>query len=166
MIIFKELEVNEIEHFWEFLNTLDVETNCMMYEPKERERCTNIQELKTDIQDNVISGNDFLQIAIDENMSNHRIPKTYELFFCAQDKMRCKQMYFLRYVQAYMPNECGCNRQFEEPREWDRVYSVLRMCKELPEGCFVDGRAAVGGEGVLESIYLTKGRNKNYQSAF
>lgn len=46
------------------LNTLDTETNYMMYEPKEREQRTNIQELQDDIQRNVVHGNDFLQIAL------------------------------------------------------------------------------------------------------
>lgn len=66
MIAFKELCIEEVECFWKFLNTLDTETNCMMYEPNEREQCTNIQELKADILSNVIEGNDFLQIAVED----------------------------------------------------------------------------------------------------
>ena len=67
MVTFKELEIEEIDCFWDFLNILDIETNCMMYEPKEREQRTNIQELRADIQDNVVEGNDFLQIAVEDN---------------------------------------------------------------------------------------------------
>lgn len=67
MITFKELEVKEVDCFWNFLNGLDIETNFMMYEPKEREQRTNIQELRADIQSNVIAGNDFLQIAVEDH---------------------------------------------------------------------------------------------------
>ncbi len=67
MIIFKELRADKAELFWKFLNALDSETNYMMYEPKERERTTNIQELSDDIQSNVIDGNDFLQVAMDDD---------------------------------------------------------------------------------------------------
>ncbi len=49
MIVFKELCIEEINHFWNFLNPLDIETNCMMYEPNERKQRTNVQELKADI---------------------------------------------------------------------------------------------------------------------
>lgn len=67
MIAFKELCIEEIDCFWNLLITLDIETNYMMYEPKERERCTNIQELSADIWDNVINGNAFLQVASEDN---------------------------------------------------------------------------------------------------
>lgn len=67
MIICRNLGVEEVEDFWNFLNALDVETNYMMYEPNEREQRTSIQELKDDIQSNVINGNDFLQIATEDN---------------------------------------------------------------------------------------------------
>ncbi len=67
MIIFKELCIEEVDCFWNLLNALDIESNYMMYEPKERERCTNIRELRTDIQSNVINGNDFLQVASEDD---------------------------------------------------------------------------------------------------
>lgn len=63
----KNIEADEIEKFWSFLNTLDTETNMMMYEPHERDKRTNDQELRREIEDNVINGNDFLQIAIEDN---------------------------------------------------------------------------------------------------
>lgn len=63
MVVYKQLCIEDTENFWHFLNTLDTETSYMMYEPGERERRTNIEELKEDIQRNVIGGNDFLQIA-------------------------------------------------------------------------------------------------------
>lgn len=66
MIVFKELCIEEVGDFWDFLNALDTETNCMMYEPNEREQRTNIQELKADILSNVVEGNDFLQIAVED----------------------------------------------------------------------------------------------------
>ncbi len=67
MIIFKKLEMEDVKGFWNLLNALDNDTNYMMYEPKEREQRTNIQELKDDMQSNVINGDDFLQIALDDN---------------------------------------------------------------------------------------------------
>ncbi len=67
MMIFKEVCIEEVGCLWDLLNALDIETNYMMYEPKEREQCTNIQELSADIQSNVIHGNDFLQVASENN---------------------------------------------------------------------------------------------------
>ncbi len=64
-MIFKELSIDEVERFWELLNTLDTETDFMMYEPDERLLCTNIEELRDDIRDNVINGHDFLYAASD-----------------------------------------------------------------------------------------------------
>lgn len=63
MIIYSNLEINRIKDFWELLNCLDTETDYMMYEPNERKAKTTVQELKLDIQDNVIQGFDFLQVA-------------------------------------------------------------------------------------------------------
>lgn len=65
MLYYRTLELNQIDGFWELLNNLDAETNYMMYEPNERMQITNVQELKNDIENNVILGNDFLQVAID-----------------------------------------------------------------------------------------------------
>lgn len=67
MITFKGLCIEEVDCFWNLLNALDIETNYMMYEPKERVQCTNIQELSADIRSNVINGNDFLQIASEDD---------------------------------------------------------------------------------------------------
>ena len=67
MITLKKLETEDVEGFWNLLNALEIETNYMMYEPKEREQRTNIQELKADMQSNVMNGDDFLQIALDGN---------------------------------------------------------------------------------------------------
>lgn len=67
MIIYSKLEINRIKDFWELLNRLDTETDYMMYEPNERKAKTTIQELKLDIQDNVIQGFDFLQVATEND---------------------------------------------------------------------------------------------------
>lgn len=66
-MIFKNLCIDEVESFWEFLNALDKETNYMMYEPNEREQRTNLKELEADIWNNVLEGNDFLQIAVEDD---------------------------------------------------------------------------------------------------
>ena len=63
----RKLHIEDIEDFWHFLHILDQETNFMMFEPDERERHTNIQELEDDIQNNVINGNDCLQIAVEND---------------------------------------------------------------------------------------------------
>lgn len=47
MLYYRTLELNQIEDFWKLLNTLDAETDYMMYEPNERTQTTNVQELKT-----------------------------------------------------------------------------------------------------------------------
>ena len=67
MIIYSKLEINRIKDFWELLNCLDTETDYMMYEPNERKAKTTVQELKLDIQDNVIQGFDFLQVATEND---------------------------------------------------------------------------------------------------
>ena len=67
MVAFKKLGVEEVNCFWNFLNVLDMETSYMMYEPNERKQRTNIQELKADIRSNVVDGNDFLQIAMEDD---------------------------------------------------------------------------------------------------
>ena len=66
-MIYKKIEIEEMEHFWSLLNALDAETNFMMYEPNERKQHMDIQELETDIYHKVIHGNDFLQIAKADN---------------------------------------------------------------------------------------------------
>ena len=66
-MIYKKIEIEEMEHFWSLINALDAETNFMMYEPNERKQHMDIQELETDIYHNVIHGNDFLQIAKADN---------------------------------------------------------------------------------------------------
>ena len=66
-MIYKKIEIEEMEHFWSLLNALDAETNFMMYEPNERKQHMDIQELETDIYHSVIHGNDFLQIAKADN---------------------------------------------------------------------------------------------------
>lgn len=63
MIAYKDLQAEEIQSFWDFLNKLDNETHFMMYEPDERKKCTNSKELREDIENHVIGGGDFLQIA-------------------------------------------------------------------------------------------------------
>lgn len=65
MLYYRTLELNQIEDFWKLLNTLDAETDYMMYEPNERTQTTNVQELKNDIENNVICGSDFLQVAME-----------------------------------------------------------------------------------------------------
>ena len=67
MVEIRQLQVEEAEDFWNLLKTLDVETTYMMYEPEERERRTNLEELRDDIRRNVAGGNDFLQVAIENN---------------------------------------------------------------------------------------------------
>ena len=54
MLYYRTLELNQIDDFWELLNNLDAETDYMMYEPNERMQITNVQELKNDIENNVI----------------------------------------------------------------------------------------------------------------
>ena len=65
MLYYRTLELNQIEDFWKLLNTLDAETDYMMYEPNERTQTTNVQKLKNDIENNVICGSDFLQVAME-----------------------------------------------------------------------------------------------------
>ena len=40
-MIYKKIEIEEMEHFWSLLNALDAETNFMMYEPNGYSRIRN-----------------------------------------------------------------------------------------------------------------------------
>lgn len=66
MIRYKNIETEDIEAFWDFLIALDSETVYMMYEPGERDKKTSLSELKEDVRSNVIHGEDFLCIAVDD----------------------------------------------------------------------------------------------------
>ena len=66
MIRYKNIETEDIEAFWDFLIALDSETVYMMYEPGERTIRSSLEELKEDIFSNVIHGEDFLCIALDD----------------------------------------------------------------------------------------------------
>lgn len=65
MIKYKKIEVEDIEDFWEFLKSLDSETDYMMYEPGERNRRMTLLDLKNDIQNHVINGEDYIYLAVD-----------------------------------------------------------------------------------------------------
>lgn len=67
MAMFRKLTADDVENFWDLLNALDLETNYMMYEPKERAQCTDIQKWKVDIYNNAVNGRDFLLIALEGN---------------------------------------------------------------------------------------------------
>ena len=63
MITYSSLELCRIDDFWALLNRLDTETAYMMYEPKERMAKTTVQDLTSDLRENVMQGFDFLQVA-------------------------------------------------------------------------------------------------------
>lgn len=62
MIVYELIKETDAEKFWRFLNRLDRETDCMMYEPEEREKTTDLQSLREELKD---AGNrkDFLMAA-------------------------------------------------------------------------------------------------------
>lgn len=63
MIIYRKLELNEAQVFWNMLNALDNETNYMMYEPGEREeKAKELQPIKSLIE-SASTDHDFLLIA-------------------------------------------------------------------------------------------------------
>lgn len=62
MITYRELKVEETEKFWEFMNTLDQETEYMMYEPGERKECSSLDKLRANVK-NAVEKGDFLFIA-------------------------------------------------------------------------------------------------------
>lgn len=67
MITYKNIELADIHKFWIFLNQLDSETDCMMYEAGERSRRTTYSDLESEIRKHVIHDNDFLYIAVDHD---------------------------------------------------------------------------------------------------
>ena len=65
MVCYQNITMDQVEGLWEFLNTLDAETDCMMYEPGERAERTSLAALREEIQNHVIDGDDYLCIAVE-----------------------------------------------------------------------------------------------------
>ena len=66
MIEYTPITLEHIEPFWTFLNRLDSQTDCMMYEPGERSRRSTLSQLQADLQNSVINGEDCIYIALDD----------------------------------------------------------------------------------------------------
>jgi len=62
----RPLVCGDIPAFWTFLNRLDDETDTMMYEPGERRETTSEAALAEELETCVLSGNDLLLLAVDE----------------------------------------------------------------------------------------------------
>ena len=65
MIEYKPITPSDIPQLWTFLTQLDSQTDCMMYEPEERNTRTTPSHLQADIQNNVINGEDCIYLALD-----------------------------------------------------------------------------------------------------
>lgn len=128
MIIFKPLEIGEVYRFWDFLNALDTETSYMMYEPEERAQRTGIQELRDDIQRNVISGNDFLQIALED----HKI-----IGYIRAERGKCSRIFHTAYIVTGVLKEYGGKgigtAFFENLEKWAKENGIRRL--ELTVEC-------------------------------
>ena len=122
MIIYSKLEINRIKDFWELLNRLDTETDYMMYEPNERKAKTTIQELKLDIQDNVIQGFDFLQVATE----NDKI-----VGYIRAERGKFERNFHTAYIVVGVLNEYqgkGIGTTFFENLEkWAKANAVIRL---------------------------------------
>lgn len=128
MFALKELGIEDVDSFWNFLNVLDIETDCMMYEPNEREQRTNIQELRSDIQINVVEGNDFLQIAVED----HKI-----VGYIRAERGRFNRLSHTAYIVAgilkdYRKKGIG-TALFENLDKWAKENGILRL--ELTVEC-------------------------------
>lgn len=128
MIIFRALNAEDVESFWDFLNSLDNETNYMMYEPQERIQSSNIQELRDDIQRNVTNGNDFLQIAMEDNKI---------IGYIRAERGKFKRIFHTAYVvigilRNYSGKGVGTTF-FENLDKWARENDVSRL--ELTVEC-------------------------------
>ena len=66
MIEYRPITPADIDSFWTFLNLLDSQTDCMMYEPGERIARKTLSVLQDEIRNNVISGEDYIQLAIED----------------------------------------------------------------------------------------------------
>lgn len=65
MIEYRPITPAHIAPFWTFLNLLDSQTDCMMYEPNERTARTTLSQLQDSLQNSVIDGDDCIQIALE-----------------------------------------------------------------------------------------------------
>lgn len=166
MVTFKELGIEEIDCFWDFLNILDIETNCMMYEPKEREQRTNIHELRADIHGNVVEGTDFLQIAMEDNKI---------VGYIRAERGRFNRMSHTAYIvvgilKDYSRKGIGTTF-FENLDKWAKENSILRL--ELTVECHntvaihlyeksgfeIEGirrKSMLVGEDLVDEYYMAK----------
>lgn len=131
MVIYRDLEIEEIKDFWQFLNTLDIETKYMMYEPGERNQNTHISELKKDIQNNVIEGPDFLQIAVEHDEI---------IGYIRAEKGKFKRTFHTAYiVVGVLENHRGKGigtRFFQNLDLWAKASGIVRL--ELTVECCND----------------------------
>lgn len=128
MINFKSIEIEDVEDFWDFLKTLDLETDDMMYEPGEREKRTNVSELKHDIQSNVIQGEDFLYMALNDNKIIGYIRAERGKF----NRVRHMAYITVGILKSYRARGIGASF-FEQLEKWAKENAVHRL--ELTVEC-------------------------------
>lgn len=150
MITYKKIEHKEIERFWDFLTVLDSETDYMMYEPGERKKRTSLSELTADIENNVIYGEDYLQIAL----CHHKI-----IGYLRAERGKFNRVHHTAYIttgilSGYRGNGIG-TVLFENLEKWAKENHICRL--ELSVEC--QNKAA---EHLYEkSGFVIEGTRKN-----
>lgn len=122
MIEFREIKIDEVSDYFEFLKTLDTETKYMMFEPDERAKFMSIESATNDISKNVINGNDFLQIALE----NGKI-----IGFIRAVRGKFKRNFHTAYIvvgilKDYTGKKIG-TKFFENLEKWAKENSICRL---------------------------------------
>lgn len=128
MVEIRQLRIEDAESFWYLLKTLDAETSYMMYEPEERDRRTNLDELRDDIRRNAADGNDFLQVAVEDNKM---------VGYIRAERGRFNRVFHTAYIvigvlKAYSGKGIG-TAFFEKLDTWAKENGVVRL--ELTVEC-------------------------------
>ncbi len=155
-MIIREIQSEDVEGFWDLLNTLDTETNYMMYEPGERQQKTTIQELRDDIDENVIHGNDFLQTALDDGKI---------VGYIRAERGKFNRVYHTAYIvagilEAYSGKGIGTSF-FKNLDQWAKTNGVTRL--ELTVECcnhaakHLYEKSGFKVEGIREKSMLVNG---------
>lgn len=127
MVAYRNIRLDDIEDFWELMNTLDEETEYMLYEPGERRKRNSILELKNNIQ-NVLNENDFLQVSEEDG-------KIIGYIWAKKGKVNRDShtaYIVIGILKNYTGNGIGTTF-FENLNEWAKAKDIIRL--ELTVEC-------------------------------
>ena len=165
-MVIRPIRIEDAEPFFSMMCFLDSETPFMMYEPNEREKTTDVAELRNKIDD-AISVGDFLLVAedCDKNIVG----------YIWAERGRMNRISHTAYIvvgirEAYQHQGIG-TKFFRKLDEWARKNSIVRLeltvecantaARHLYEenGFLVEGRRMKSmklGDDFVDELYMAK----------